>query len=185
MTVDYPVWTGDEWVQVEIPAMEGAGLVVPNVAALVYSEDRTAILLQRRDKPGEVVRGRLEVPGGRWNAGESAAEAVRREVWEETGVSVTEMLTGATKYDFPVGLSLEATHPSAVVAGLHGAYPAVLIAFECVGAGIPRPLAGESADPAWWPIEDARGHLDIDPDDFVWQTAAILRELLGSDTPGT
>ncbi len=180
MTVEYPVWTGDEWVQVDIPAMEGAGLVVPNVAALVYSEDRDTILLQRRDKPGEVVQGRLEVPGGRWNAGESAAEAVRREVFEETGVSVTEMLTGAAKYDFPAGLSIEASRPSAVVAGLHGAYPAVLVAFECVGAGVPRPLAGESAAPAWWRLQDVQDHLDSDPDDFVWQTAVILRELLDS-----
>lgn len=179
MTVDYPIWTGEEWERVAIPAMEGAGLVVPNVAAVVYSETRTEILLQRRDKPGEVVRGRLEVPGGRWNAGESAAQAVRREVFEETGISVTEMLNGATAYDFPAGISLEVTHPSAVVAGLHGAYPAVQIAFECVGIGLPRPLPGETAGPAWWALDDARNHLEDHPDDFVWQTAAILRELLG------
>lgn len=178
MTVDYPVWTGHEWVEVPIPAMEGAGLVVPNVAAVVYSETRTEILLQRRDKPGEVVQGKLEVPGGRWNAGESASEAVRREVFEETGISVVEMLTRSTKYDFPAGVSVEATHPSAVVVGLQGAYPAVLVAFECIGIGLPRPLVGETAAPAWWALDDVRDHLEDDPDDFVWQSVAILRELL-------
>ncbi|MCP3975480.1 MAG: NUDIX domain-containing protein [bacterium] len=179
MSVDYPVWTGEEWVEVQVPSMGGAGLVVPNVAAVVYSVDRASMLLQRRDKPGEVVRGRLEIPGGRWNAGESAEAAVTREVFEETGVSVTEMLSGFAKYDFPAGLSLEASRPAAVIAGLHGAYPAVLVTFECIGEGVPRPLVGESAAPAWWSLSDVRDHLNTDQDDFVWQTAAILRELLG------
>lgn len=177
--IDYPVWTGADWVQVPIPAMDGEGLVVPNVAAVVYSEARGEILLQRRDKVGEAVRGRLEVPGGRWRAGESAAAAVRREVFEETGVSVIEMLTDSTEFDFPAGLAMEASRPAVVVAGLHGAYPAVLVAYECIGVGIPRPLAGESAAPAWWGLGDARDHLERDPDDFVWQSAVILRTLLG------
>ena len=106
MSVDYPVWTGKEWVDMKIPSMGGEGLVVPNVAAVVYSADRQKMILQRRDKPREVVQGRLEVPGGRWGAGESAEEAVRREVYEETGVTVTELLTGSRKYDFPAGLAV-------------------------------------------------------------------------------
>ncbi len=88
------------------------------------------------------------------------------------------MLTGAVDYDFDVGVSIQAMRPSAVVAGLAGAYPALLVAFECVGRGVPRPLPGETTAPAWWPLEDVIAHLDNDPDDFVWQTAAILREVL-------
>ena len=179
MSVDYPVWTGEQWIDVAIPAMAGEGLVVPNVAAVVYTEDRGRLLLQRRDKPGEVVRGRLEVPGGRWGAGESAEDAVRREVLEETGISVVELLTGSRKYEFPAGLAVEASSPAAVVAGLTGAYPALLVAFECVGVGVPRGVPGETHAPSWWAIDDVTSHLADDPDDFVWQTAAILREVLG------
>ena len=181
MTADYPVWTGTEWIQVEIPAMEGEALVVPNVAAVAYSEERTRLVLQRRDKPGEAVRGRLEVPGGRWRAGESPEEAVHREVFEETGLTVVEMLSGATDYNFKAGISIQASRPSAVVAGLGGAYPALLLAFECIAVGVPRALAGETAAPAWWDIGDVVAHLDNDPDDFVWQTAAILREVLDQE----
>ena len=148
------------------------------MAAVVYSEDRSRLVLQRRDKPGEEVRGRLEVPGGRWRAGESPEEAVYREVLEETGLTVVEMLSGSTDYNFQAGISIQASRPSAVVAGLAGAYPALLLAFECVAVGFPRPLAGETAAPAWWSLDDVAAHLDNDPDDFVWQTAAILREVL-------
>lgn len=178
MTVDYPVWTGEEWIEVSIPEVDGQGLVVPNVAALVYSQDRSHLLLQRRDKPNEAVRGRLEIPGGRWAAGESAAEAVRREVFEETGVSVLEMLESSQRHDFPAGLAVDASQPSLVVAGLAGAYPALLVIYECIGEGSPRPVPGETAAPAWWALEDVVGHLANDPDDFVWQTATVLRELL-------
>jgi len=179
MSVDYPVWTGEEWVSVVIPAMAGEGLVVPNVAAVVYSEDREKMLLQRRDKPGEVVMGRLEVPGGRWAAGESAEDAVSREVFEETGVTVTQLLEGSHRYDFPAGLAVEASSPVTVIAGLTGAYPALLVAFECVGVGVPRGVPGETQAPSWWPLDAIQAQLAADPDDFVWQTAAILREVLG------
>ena len=177
MSVDYPVWTGEQWVDVPIPSMAGEGLVVPNVAAVVYSEDRSRLLLQRRDKPGEVVKGRLEVPGGRWGAGESAEDAIRREVFEEAGITVIELLTGSRKYEFPVGLAIEASSPVAVVAGLTGAYPALMVAFACVGVGEPRGVPGETQAPAWWDLGAVEQHLADDPDDFVWHTAAILREV--------
>ena len=74
MSSEHRVWTGDRWIDLPVPESGGEPVVVPNVAALVLGEpDLSTVLLQRRDKPGEVVRGRWEVPGGRWRAGESAA----------------------------------------------------------------------------------------------------------------
>lgn len=179
MSQRYPVWTGDAWIDVPIPEMDGEGLIVPNVAAIVYDEDRSSILLQRRDKPGEPVQGRLEVPGGRWGAGEAAADAVAREVLEETGVTITEMVSDGVRHDFSPELSIEATHPAVVVAGLNGAYPALLVVYECVGVGTPRPLHGETSVPAWWKVADVLAHLTGDPEDFVWQAATALRTVLG------
>ena len=76
----YPVWVDGGWLDVKVPEMGGEALVVPNVAAIVLNESRTAMILQRRDKAGEPVRGKLEIPGGRWAAGESPDVAVAREV---------------------------------------------------------------------------------------------------------
>jgi len=180
MTQPYPVWTGEGWIEVDVPQMDGEGLVVPNVAAVVYDASRTRVLLQRRDKPGEVVRGRIEVPGGRWGAGEAAATAVAREVLEETGVTVVEMISEGTRHEHSPAMAIEATHPAAVVVGLNGAYPALLVVYECIGVGSPQPQAGETADPAWWQIDDVRSHLANDPEDFVWQAATVLRTVLAS-----
>ena len=178
MTAQYPVWTGEGWINVPIPVMDGEALVVPNVAAIVYNEERSQILLQRRDKPGETVRGRLETPGGRWGAGEAAAQAIAREVLEETGVTVIAMISDGARFDYFPEMAIEATRPAAVINGLHGAYPALLVVYECIGAGSPRPQPGESAQPAWWDIEAVKDHLAADPEDFVWQAATVLRTVL-------
>jgi ADP-ribose pyrophosphatase YjhB (NUDIX family) len=52
-------------------------------SAVIFDETRTKALLTRRTD-----NGRWCVPGGGMEAGESAAEACIREVWEETGLNV-------------------------------------------------------------------------------------------------
>ena len=55
------------------------------VAAAITRHGR--LLLARRTRPLEVA-GRWERPGGRVEPGESEAQAVQREIWEELGVRV-------------------------------------------------------------------------------------------------
>jgi len=56
------------------------------VAVLCLHPEKDAILLVEQAKPGEEPRWAL--PGGTWEIDESAEEAARREVWEETGLDV-------------------------------------------------------------------------------------------------
>jgi ADP-ribose pyrophosphatase YjhB (NUDIX family) len=58
---------------------------VPCVGAVVWDATGRLLLVQRANEPG---RGLWSVPGGRVEAGESAADAVVREVAEETGLPV-------------------------------------------------------------------------------------------------
>jgi 8-oxo-dGTP diphosphatase len=58
---------------------------VPCVGALAYDADGRLLLIRRRNDPG---RGLWSVPGGRVEPGESDAEAVVREMAEETGLVV-------------------------------------------------------------------------------------------------
>lgn len=169
----YPVWTDAGWSDVEVPQMSGEGLVVPNVAALIRNAAGDAIVLQRRDKPGEPVRGRLEIPGGRWRAGEPPEDAVAREVAEETGLSQLE-LSGVDRIQLGDHRACGVVRPVAVINGIDGTYPSLHVLFECVAGGTLRPQPGETADPRWWPEAEVVELLDRAPGEFVDQTRAML-----------
>jgi 8-oxo-dGTP pyrophosphatase MutT (NUDIX family) len=130
--------------------------------------------MQRRDKPGEAVRGRLELPGGRWRAGEAPDAAVEREVAEETGVTVLAVSGAIGEVRFGERVACRVAHPVAVVNGIDGAYPSLHVLFECLGTGEPRDVPGETADARWWPLDDVERQLVTEPEGFVWQTRAML-----------
>jgi 8-oxo-dGTP pyrophosphatase MutT (NUDIX family) len=167
-----PVWWDGRWIQAPVAGMGGEALVVPNIAALVLREGTGDLLLQRRDKP-EVVRGLLEIPTGRWRAGETPWEALSREVAEETGLTVRSMTGEGRCLEVHPGQPVHALRPAAVVVGSAGAYPALLVAFACFADGDPRPLPGETADPRWYALDEVRALL-ADPAQFTAAAHAVL-----------
>jgi 8-oxo-dGTP pyrophosphatase MutT (NUDIX family) len=159
--------------------MGGEALVVPNVAALVHpAGDPGRILLQRRDRPGEAVRGRWEIPMGRWRAGESPEVAVAREVLEETGLEVRDVDAAAVRHEAAPGRPFLVVQPAAVTVGVEGAYPALHLVFRCSAEGDPRPLPGETAEPGWYPV-DAVTEMLLRPEAFTGPALAILSTLTG------
>lgn len=63
---------------------EGSGLVAC-VGAILFDKSGRLLLVQRANEPG---RGLWSLPGGRVEAGEDDAAALRRELAEETGLVV-------------------------------------------------------------------------------------------------
>jgi ADP-ribose pyrophosphatase YjhB (NUDIX family) len=59
--------------------------MVSCVGAIVHDEEHRLLMIRRANPPAA---GRWSLPGGRVEAGESDAEAVCREVAEETGLAV-------------------------------------------------------------------------------------------------
>jgi len=73
--------------------------VVPCVGALVYDRRARLLLIRRANEPG---RGLWSLPGGRVESKETLAEAVVREVLEETGLVVTAgPVVGSVERDGP------------------------------------------------------------------------------------
>ncbi|MFH1330993.1 MAG: NUDIX hydrolase, partial [Actinomycetota bacterium] len=161
------IWSGRDWVEAPAASMEKETLVVSNIAAIVRRDGPgAAILLQRRDKP-EVVRGLLEIPTGRRRAGETPAQAVRREVGEEVGLQGRSIAREGRRHEAHPKWPVWAAEPVAVVVGAEGAYPTLLVTFTRVAEGEPRALPGETADPRGYSRKEVLALLRDDPRRFA------------------
>lgn len=65
--------------------MTDGDVMIPCVGGLAYDPAHRLLLVRRRNEPGA---GLWSVPGGRVEAGETDAEALVREMSEETGLTV-------------------------------------------------------------------------------------------------
>ena len=175
MTGRHRMWDGDAEVEVTVPVSGGENVMVPVIRAIVHPPgDPTTIILQRRDIPTESVRGRLEIPGGRWRSAEAPDDAVRREIHEETGLEVVRV-RGVGRHEFEGRITVAGIEPLVVVAGGAGAFPAAHMVVIAEAVGDPRPEAGETADVRWWTIADVERLLAADVDAFIPSTAVALR----------
>src|SRR5271168_795430 len=107
----------------------------PAVTAFAFVQrDNQFLVLQRGQEP---YGGRWELPGGFVNEGESPAEGVRREIYEETGLRVdTPSIIGAYTSRY----------------GDEGKWT-VDVAFHCRASQGELRLSAESSDGAWVEIE--------------------------------
>ncbi len=114
---------------------------VPCVGGVVRDAGGRLLLVRRGTEPG---RGQWSVPGGRVEPGETAPEAVAREVLEETGLTVVVGdLVGVVERPGPGGVTY------------------VIEDFHAVPAREGQePTAGDDADEARWFAEDELAALD-------------------------
>ena len=111
------------------------------VGAIVVHDD-TLLMVQRANDPG---KGLWSVPGGRVEAGEFLADALRREVREETGLEVeVGELAGILE-----------------VPGDELHY--VILDYHAVVTGPPEPKAsGDAGDVRWVPLDQV-AHMECTP----------------------
>ncbi len=157
--------------------------MIPVIRGVVRSQDDPdSILLQRRDFPVEPVYRLLELPGGRWRSGESPADALVREVREETSVRV-HSVQGVSLDRIDAERLIASIRPLLVVAGVNGGFPVVHTVLVAEGSGDPTGVPGETADVRWWRMEEVLHEMAVDRDGFVPSSFAALAayaEWLGS-----
>ncbi|ASW54922.1 NUDIX domain-containing protein [Plantactinospora sp. KBS50] len=134
-------------------------LLLPSASGVVHDADGRVLLVRRSDN------GRWSLPAGVIDPGEQPADAVLREVYEETGVRV--------RID---GVGGVATHPAVYPNGDRCEYLHVWFRCRAV-AGEPRVNDDESTEVAWFepdrlPDLDGWARLRIDtaggPDAPAW-----------------
>jgi len=98
--------------------------------------------------------GKINAPGGRLEAGETAQEAAIRETQEEVGVTpVGVEERGELHFQFADGYALHCT---------------VFVASDCIG----EPFETEEADPVWVPLDGIPYH-EMWADDHYWLPGVI------------
>jgi 8-oxo-dGTP diphosphatase len=131
-------------------------LLLPGVSAVVRNAAGQVLLARRSDN------GRWSLPAGVIDPGEQPADAVLREVFEETGVAVEIERVGGV-----------ATHPVVYPNGDRCEYLNVWFRCRAVG-GVPRVDDDESTEVGWF---DAGGLPDLDD----WSRLRIDTTLAADD----
>ena len=135
-------------------------------SAILFSDDRQAVLLTRRTDNGQWC-----LPGGMIDPGESVAEGCEREVFEETGLKVRVVrLTGV--YSNPNRLTIYPDGNKAHV---------IVLNFEVEKIGGELGLSDETTDAQFFPIAEAKsmdlfhGHAEHIIDALAGEIGAFIR----------
>lgn len=113
------------------------------------------IVVQTRNKPGD--SGVIELPGGQVNQFESLIAAVKREVFEETGLEVTFVDGEKTKVitnGKRGGFSVECIKPFAVYQTLSGPVDSMGVYFRCSATGKLKNIGDCSLNAKWISLQD-------------------------------
>ena len=153
---------------------------IPCVGAIIEREvdGVPCILLQTRDKPGGGdTNGKLELPAGKLREYEGVYDALRREVWEETGLRVTEIDGEAQAVEIDVeGVRTVAFSSFCTTQNLCGAYSIVLHTFVCRAEGEPLPCTEETRDIGWVPRQTVCELLQQHPESFFFMHVCALKK---------
>ncbi len=147
-----------------------------NARAIIERETPTSreILIQTRNKPHEGGKW-IELPGGRVEEFESLVAAIKREVREETGLEVVEILGEKTKVEaVGSGTNVECLAPMAVYQTTRGPVDSMGVYFRCKAEGKLLSVGDDTEGIRWIPVDMIKDWLAIEPERFSWIDRAGL-----------
>jgi 8-oxo-dGTP pyrophosphatase MutT (NUDIX family) len=161
--------------------MENETFVLPNVYGLIRNS-AGGVLIQRRWKPDTDPNtlGMWELPGGKWRAGESAQDCLRREVKEECGLDLSSVEGTFARHEH-LGQLVETSSPLLTVQMLAGPYVSVLTVYAGFSDGQPASRGDGARDAQFMDLADLKQALTNRASEFTALSFAALRELLVRD----
>ena len=156
---------------------------VPCVAAIIEKiiNNEKYILIQTRQKEdGAETNGMLEIPAGKIREYENIFEALKREVKEETGLTITKILGEDNQIsNFIKGNEVISYTPYCVTQNLSGVYSIILNTFLCEAEGELLSETNESQNIHWMKIEDLKKILKNNPEKIFLLHINALQKYLG------
>ncbi len=146
-------------------------------ARAIIERDRdgvTEVLLQVRDRPPEPRC--LELPGGRLEEFEPILDGLAREVLEETGLHVTEILDATNRTVAVSRLAeVECLTPFFVYQTTKGPVDSAGFYFRCHAQGELTANGDGAFGHQWVPVAELAARFEADAEAFDWLTQGALR----------
>lgn len=156
---------------------------VPCVAAIIekITNNEKYILIQTRQKEdGAETNGMLELSAGKIREYENIFEVLRKEVKEETGLSITKILGEDNQIsNFIKGNEVISYTPYCITQNLSGAYSIILNTFLCEAKGELLTETNESQNIHWIKIEEFKKILKNNPEKTFLLHVNALQKYLG------
>lgn len=129
---------------------------IPGAGAIIHKtfNQETHILMQTRMKPGAPrENGLLEIPAGKIRAFECIFDTLRREVLEETGLTITEIVGERRSIVYQNSpYHVVNFQPFSCAQNISGAYPIMVFVFLCQAEGELLHHSDESKNLNWMPV---------------------------------
>ncbi len=154
----------------------------PAVAAIIEKEynGKKYILIQQRNKENDGIEtGLTEIPAGKIREYENIFDALRREIWEETGLTITQ-IKGEENLIVSEsnGYQTISFMPFCSTQNLRGGYSIILQTFICQTKGELLEETNESINIRWETIETVENMLANNPKQFYPMHINALRKYI-------
>ena len=155
---------------------------IPAVGAIIVKRvgnDEFILVQNRKKNNGDGMDGLMEIPAGKVREYENIFEALRREVWEETGLHIT-AIQGENESRF---LDVEGNKtilfsPYCVTQNLSGAYSIILSTFLCEAEGELLERTNETENIRWMKREELKDIVENAPESLFLLHVQALKKYL-------
>ncbi|WP_041139499.1 NUDIX hydrolase [Beduini massiliensis] len=138
------------------------------VAAIIERtiENQPYILMQERQKENDLnTNGLIEIAAGKVREYENVFDALKREVYEETGLTITNIIDQEqSEYAGNQTASVMGFTPFYITQNLDGIYSLIVMTFICEAEGQIAENTNETINIRWVTLEEAEGILLKSPE---------------------
>jgi len=145
-------------------------MIYVNARAIIERNGKngTEIVIQKRVKANEDTTP-YELPGGRLEVFESFIDGLKREVYEETGLTITKIIGEETRIQTnDVHSNVEIMKPFAIYQTTSGPVDSLGAYFRCQATGNLANVGDDTEDIKWIPVNELYESLKNGLIDFSW-----------------
>lgn len=154
----------------------------PCVGAIIekiIGNERYILIQTRQKEDGNETNGMLEIPAGKIREYEDVFSALRREVWEETGLKITKIYGEDTSVSTQTGdVTTISFNPYCVTQNLSGAYSMILNTFLCEAEGDLIESTNETENVHWERVSEIERLLRENPEKIFFMHINALKKYL-------